>query len=100
MWVERITERVAYDLRSRCFHCFSLCPTDHRRRRLPAHYWVSGEERTFMNCPICRQPMSTFIQKGFSTDTEQAECRDETCDFHMVTLSPEEHARLTPMQIE
>jgi hypothetical protein len=53
-----------------------------------------------MNCPICRQPMSTFIQKGFFTDTEQAECRDETCDFHMVTLPPEEHARLTPMQIE
>lgn len=45
--------------------------------------------------------MRIYTQKGLTggADYELADCRDETCDFYMVTLSVTEHTKLTPARI-
>lgn len=55
-----------------------------------------------MNCPVCGRPMYHFAQPAFLSDwpdIEQAECHED-CDYRYVTLSPSEHATMTPEQRE
>lgn len=51
---------------------------------------------------FCGQPLRVFHQKSWrpgAPPIEQVDCQNRNCKLFEVTLSPDEHKRLTPAQI-